>query len=234
MSREVESYSMKLLLVIFLFMFLCQRNCESGIVDKFAEYNEINAPADDSVLDDKGTENKVLEDALRSFNLSAQSKLAATGNKSNSHPITSELYCDVECQKSRRSDDDLRRTRRGAPSQITTNHCKLTLFHENCDPAGEEISPGTWSMCTTCHRLYTVSDNCYPRYLHTKVCDGNNGGCAFENGKPQGTCVSTNIPVTLLRTVGDDNKLVPENLQVPSGCQCALKKHSFLSAIPVA
>ncbi|CAJ0605005.1 unnamed protein product [Cylicocyclus nassatus] len=220
---------MKLLLVIFLFMFLCQRNCESGIVDEFAEYNEINAPANDSVLDDKGTENKVLEDALRSFNLSAQSKLAATGNKSNSHPITSELYCDDECQKSRRSDDDLRRTRRGAPSQITTKHCMLTLAQENCDPAGKEISPGTWSMCTTCHRIYRVSDNCHPRYLHAKVCYGNNDGCAFDNGRPQGTCVSTNIPVTLLRTVGNDNFL-SEDFEIPSGCQCELEKHSPLRA----
>ncbi|CAJ0591516.1 unnamed protein product [Cylicocyclus nassatus] len=224
---------MKQLPVIFLFMLICQRNCESGTVDKYAEYNEINAPVDDSVLNDKGAKNKVLEDALRNFNLSAQSNLAATGNKSNSHPITSEHYCDVECQKSRKSAGDLKRTRRWTQSQITSSSCKLTLVHEECGPAGKEISPGKLSMCKTCHRVYRVSDNCHPRLLHAKICDGNDGGCAFYNGRPQGTCVSTKSPVTLLRTVGNDNFL-SEDFEMPSGCQCALEKHSALSATPDA
>ncbi|CAJ0605004.1 unnamed protein product [Cylicocyclus nassatus] len=227
---------MKQLPVIFLFMFLSQSNCESGTIDKHAEYNEINAPADDSVLDDKGAENKVLEDALRSFNLSAQTKLAATGNKSNSLSNTSEIYCDDECQKLRKSAGDLKRTRRWTPSQITRSSCKLTLVREICDPAGKEISRGKLSMCRTCRRVYRVSDNCYPRYLNAEICEESNDGCAFDNGRPQGTCISTKSLVTILRNVGCDNceKLLPENLEIPSGCQCALEKHSVSSATDVA
>ncbi|CAJ0591471.1 unnamed protein product [Cylicocyclus nassatus] len=208
---------MKQLPVIFLFMLLCQRNYESRTVDRFAEYNEINATTNYSVLDDKRAENKVLEDALRKFNLSAHSNLAATGNKSNSHPITSlELYYHSE---------------RRVPSQITTKHCKLYLFYEKCVPAGKEISPGKLSMCYTCKRIYHVSYNCYPRVLKAEVCDRSNGDCAFDNGRPQGTCISTYSTVALLGSVGNDNcTFLPEAFEMPTGCQCALRKHSALKA----
>ncbi|CAJ0591518.1 unnamed protein product [Cylicocyclus nassatus] len=239
--RNCEIFTaMKQLPVIFLFMLLCQRNCESGTVDRFAEYNEINATTNYSVLDDKRAENKVLEDALRNFNLSAYSNLAATGNKSNSHPITLELHYDDERkskffkhrQKSRKFGDDLKRTGRRAPSQITTNHCKLKLFYEKCVPAGEEISPGKLSMCYTCKRIYHVSYNCYPRVLTAEFCDRSNGDCAFDNGRRKGTCISTYSTVTLLGGVGNDNctNFLPENFEMPTGCQCALRKHSALKA----
>uniref|UniRef100_A0A0N5AEE9 CTCK domain-containing protein n=1 Tax=Syphacia muris TaxID=451379 RepID=A0A0N5AEE9_9BILA len=108
-----------------------------------------------------------------------------------------------------------------------TSPCRLEQFVPvgNCTLRGSEEVDGYEKLCSSCHGIYILSNNCFPRFLNSVTCDNDDGKCIFDmTSKAYGKCHLQTLSFQVLYNRGTLNC---ENwtrvfIDVPIACECYL------------
>ncbi|CAB3397180.1 unnamed protein product [Caenorhabditis bovis] len=105
-----------------------------------------------------------------------------------------------------------------------------------CTDLGETVNVSFESLCSECHGLYMLNDNCFPKFFNAIRCNPQEMGCIFDSftDMAHGQCGMQELTFKVLRNNGDDNceDWVVEQILLPVACQCALSRNSFLHSRP--
>ncbi|VDD96598.1 unnamed protein product [Enterobius vermicularis] len=125
----------------------------------------------------------------------------------------------------------------GKPGSFKVS-CSLEQFIPvtNCTPRGEEEIWGHGKLCTACHGVYTLSKDCFPRFVNSVTCGSDDDRCIFDKmPKAHGKCQLRTLSFKVLRNQGTPKceQWMYEYIDVPIACECYLDKSSpSLSATP--
>ncbi|XGW03670.1 hypothetical protein V3C99_015108 [Haemonchus contortus] len=171
-------------------------------------------------------------------------------------------FCNEECQVIKKTlEDALEKRRRTkplarAPADLgilfkdtgpmevdegrTKNNgrCALETFVPlgNCTEPGDEVSWAHEQLCSMCRGIYMLSDNCFPTFFNSVLCNQRETGCIFDNfsDKAHGICRPETLALRVLRNRGDPEceDWAVEQIELPVACQCLLSKGSWLRSQP--
>ncbi|RCN25972.1 hypothetical protein ANCCAN_28310 [Ancylostoma caninum] len=106
----------------------------------------------------------------------------------------------------------------------------------NCTEPGEEVSWAHEQLCSMCRGIYMLSENCFPTFFNSVLCNQQETGCIFDNfsDRAHGVCRSETLSLRVLRNRGDPvcEDWVVEQIELPVSCQCLLSKGSWLRSHP--
>ncbi|KAK5982052.1 hypothetical protein GCK32_004995, partial [Trichostrongylus colubriformis] len=168
-------------------------------------------------------------------------------------------FCSEECQLIKKKLEDALEERRQAkplvrlpqrlfqdtgPKEVdegfgrTNRGCALETFVPlgNCSDLGDEVSWDHEQLCSMCRGVYMLSENCFPTFFNSVVCNKQETGCIFDNfsNRAHGICRSETLSLRVLRNRGDAEceDWGIEHLELPVACQCLLSKDSWLRSRP--
>ncbi|RCN28751.1 hypothetical protein ANCCAN_25504 [Ancylostoma caninum] len=85
--------------------------------------------------------------------------------------------------------------------------CSLETFVPlgNCTEPGEEVSWAHEQLCSMCRGIYMLSENCFPTFFNSVLCNQQETGCIFDNfsDRAHGLCRSETLSLRVLRNRGD-------------------------------
>ncbi|CAJ0591287.1 unnamed protein product [Cylicocyclus nassatus] len=169
---------------------------------------------------------QTFEEAVRKLNLDESLELSKAVHAIDDHiaTIDSSSYALLHGQSEKYG-----RGKRQQKIFGSSSLCTLTLILEQCEEAGEEVEPGYISACETCQGVYMDSKNCFPKFVNAIGCGKSEIDCAFDiKDRPLGRCSTTHLQMYFMHSeegrFGESS--LTGMLTVPSGCQCALNKHS--------
>uniref|UniRef100_A0AC34FH68 Uncharacterized protein n=1 Tax=Panagrolaimus sp. ES5 TaxID=591445 RepID=A0AC34FH68_9BILA len=106
----------------------------------------------------------------------------------------------------------------------------------NCTQRGDEEIWGYEKLCTACQGVYILSDDCFPAFFNSVVCDNSEKDCIFDQytAMAHGKCQAKTLSFKVMRNKGtrECEEWIFEYLDVPIACECFLSKTSFLHAVP--
>ncbi|KAK6753877.1 hypothetical protein RB195_013081 [Necator americanus] len=120
----------------------------------------------------------------------------------------------------------------------TNRICSLETFVPlgNCSEPGEEVSWAHEQLCSMCRGVYMLSENCFPTFFNSVLCNQQETGCIFDNwtDRAHGMCRPETLSLRVLRNRGDPvcEDWVIEHIELPVACQCLLSKGSWLRSHP--
>ncbi|KAI6213882.1 hypothetical protein M3Y94_00203700 [Aphelenchoides besseyi] len=129
----------------------------------------------------------------------------------------------------------------------------------NCTLRGDEMWDDVETLCSSCNGVYSLSENCFPRFVNSIICDQQDTSCIFDrytgisrkstidHKSPRkmqdekiefyGNAKSRHKVCLFTFTVANDLFRMCEDwtfrfIEIPVGCECYLSKTSFLDSIP--
>uniref|UniRef100_A0A914WB27 Uncharacterized protein n=1 Tax=Plectus sambesii TaxID=2011161 RepID=A0A914WB27_9BILA len=104
----------------------------------------------------------------------------------------------------------------------------------NCSQRGDEEVWGYEKLCSACHGVYLMSENCFPQFFNSIVCNRHDARCIFDRFTTgaHGKCQARTLSFKVMRNIGtaECQDWVYEYLDVPIACECYLSKNSWLMA----
>ncbi|VDK49433.1 unnamed protein product, partial [Cylicostephanus goldi] len=76
----------------------------------------------------------------------------------------------------------------------------------NCSEPGQEVSWAHEQLCSVCRGVYMLSENCFPTFFNSVLCNHQETGCIFDSfsDRAHGMCRSETLSLRVLRNRGDE------------------------------
>ncbi|KAJ1346932.1 hypothetical protein KIN20_001860 [Parelaphostrongylus tenuis] len=116
-------------------------------------------------------------------------------------------------------------------------NCSLDTFIPlgECTDRSKVIDSQGYELCSTCQGAHLLSENCFPSFIKSALCNEREIGCIFDYaGTPHGRCREEPLTLTVLRNHGSSEceDWLSYEIQIPIACQCFLSAHSWLRPTP--
>ncbi|KAI6186926.1 hypothetical protein M3Y98_00186400 [Aphelenchoides besseyi] len=215
---------------------------------------DVNRVIDPSFCDEQCEEiRSKLEEVLLDSDASSAQKRSFPmfdGNEENEEPYEAVAQTDEYAESSKPTAD---RTQKSNGCQLgeimnTQNYIEdVERFVPigNCTLRGEEMWDDFEKLCSSCNGVYSLSENCFPRFVNSIICDQQDTSCIFDRSRKMqdekiefyGNAKSRYKVRLLMFTVSYDSFRMCEDwifrfIEIPVGCECYLSKTSFLDSVP--
>uniref|UniRef100_A0A0K0CTX9 Thyroglobulin type-1 domain-containing protein n=1 Tax=Angiostrongylus cantonensis TaxID=6313 RepID=A0A0K0CTX9_ANGCA len=88
---------------------------------------------------------------------------------------------------------------------------------KNCTDRSNEVASQGYELCSMCQGAYLLSENCFPSFINSVLCDKREIGCIFDfSDRPHGTCREEPLTLPVLRNHGSSEceDWIPYEIQV--------------------